>query len=413
MINSIAARAIVCAVVIFSFATMSRAQVKPGDHISAQNAALVKDLVSPGTYFAVTKGMGMEIVTPKRVDWPPPYKIATEQYSSQVRLSEDHRTVLGYVAGQPFPLLDTNDPFVATKIMWDSDFRPISTDDADLRFFECQVTQFNPGGSQKLENLAELGHLGVYFEIGRTEVEPLPADPDFKKTGIWWRAAGYPVITPAEGRGSGGMRFRYWEPDRGDDAWAFLNTTRRVRRVNETILSSSPGLTTWIRIMLADLLPSRRSTITNSSAERNMLGVVHAKNSPEQPCPTDGQSTACNENWEMRHMYVIEVTPRPERTSGILQSKTIVYIDGELWFNPYVDSYDRRGELWRSQIYLSTYRDRPVPDAKVAIYPFEREFILASSSVDVQTGQVTTCHRTRAGYAGARVLVYQHGCSRS
>ena len=37
-----------------------------------------------------------------------------------------------------------------------------------------------------------------------------------------------------------------------------------------------------------------------------------------------------------------------------------------MWFNPYVDSYDRRGELWHTQIYLLTYRDRPVPDAKVA-----------------------------------------------
>ena len=148
MIKSMAARAVVCAAVVVSFATIARAQVKPGDHISAQNAALVKDLVSPGTYFAVTKGMGMEIVAAQRVDWPPPYKIATEQYSSQVRLSEDHRSVLGYVAGQPFPLLDMNDPYVATKIMWDSSFRPIATDDADLRFFECQVTQFNPGGEQ-------------------------------------------------------------------------------------------------------------------------------------------------------------------------------------------------------------------------------------------------------------------------
>ena len=245
MIKSLAACTLVCAAVVFSFAATSRAQVKPGDHISIQNAAAVKDLVSPGTYYAVTRGMGMEIVAPKRVEWPPPYKVATEQYSSQVRLSEDHRTVLGYVAGQPFPLLDTNDPYVATKIMWDSSFRPIATDDADLRFFECQVTQFNPGGDQKLENQAELGHAGAYYEIGRTEVEPMPADPDFKKTDIWFRAGAYPVISPAEGRGSGGIRYRYWDPNRGDDAWAFLNTTRRVRRVNETILSSSPGLTTW------------------------------------------------------------------------------------------------------------------------------------------------------------------------
>jgi hypothetical protein len=162
--------------------------------------------------------------------------------------------------------------------------------------------------------------------------------------------------------------------------------------VNETILSSSPGLTTWDPDHAGGFSAKPQEYNYKFLGERNMLGVVHAKNSPEHPCPTDGQSTACNEDWEMRHNYVIEVTPRPEKTSQILQSKTIVYIDGELWFNPYVDSYDRKGELWRSQIYLSTYRDRPVPDAKVAIYPFEREFVLASSSVDVQTGQVTTCY---------------------
>ena len=74
----------------------------------------------------------------------------------------------------------------------------------------------------------------------------------------------------------------------------------------------------------------------------------------------------------MRRLYLVEVTPRPERIQGILQSKTIVYVDGEGWFNPYVDSYDRKGELWKTQIYLFTYRDRPVPDARIAVYPFKR-----------------------------------------
>jgi hypothetical protein len=390
--SAIWGRAAICAALLFSFITISHAEVKPGDDITPQNAAGVKDLVSPGVYFAVTKGMGMHIVASKRIDWPPPYKIATEQYSSQVQLSADHRTVEGYVAGQPFPLLDPNDPYIATKIMWNSSLRPIATDDADLRFFECQVTELNPGGSQKLESLAELGHLGEYSEIGRTEVEPMPTDPDFKKSGIWQRSAGYPVMAPAEGRGSGGLRFRYWDPNRGDDAWAYLADSRRVRRVNETILSSSPGLTTWDPDHSGGFAAKPQEYNYKFLGDRSMLGVVHAKTSPERPCPTDGQATACPEDWEMRHMYLIEVTPRPDKTSEILQSKTIVYIDSELWFNPYLDSYDRKGELWRTQIYLSTYRDRPVPDAKVAIYPFEREFILAASSIDVQTGQTTTCY---------------------
>ena len=111
------------------FAANSWAGVKPGDVITPQNATQVKDLVSPGVYYMVQHGMRMNVVPTERVDWPPPYKDATEKYSAQVRLSEDHRSLVGYVAGQPFPLIDTNDPNVGSKIMWNNVFRPISTDD--------------------------------------------------------------------------------------------------------------------------------------------------------------------------------------------------------------------------------------------------------------------------------------------
>jgi hypothetical protein len=368
------------------------AQVAPGENITRANASVVRNLVSPGTFAAVSRGMEMHIVAPSRIDWPPPYRDATEKYSSQVRLSKDRRTVIGYVAGQPFPLLDPNDPDIATKIMWNSYFKPISTDDFDLRYFECQVAPMNPGPTQSLMKLTEIGHLAGYFDIGRTEVPPIPNDPDFKITGIWWRVAAYPTLTPADDRGSGGVRYRYWDPKLGDDAWAYLAQSRRIRRVNEAILSASPGLSTWDPDHAGGFNAKPQEYDYKYLGERNMLGCVHAENSPEHPCPTDGGATACQENWEMRHLYVVQVTPRASQTSEILESKTIVYIDGEGWFNPYVDSYDRKGELWKTQIYLSTYRDRPVPDAKVAIYPYKREFVIAASSVDVQSGVVTTCY---------------------
>jgi hypothetical protein len=368
------------------------AQVSPGESVTRTNASVVRSLVSPGTFVAVTRGMEMHIVAPSRIDWPPPYRDATEKYSSQVRLSKDHRTVVGYVAGQPFPLLDSNDPDIATKIMWNSYFKPISTDDFDLRYFECQVAPMKPGQTQDLLKQTEIGHLAGYFDIGRTEVPPVPADPDFRITGIWWRAAAYPTLTPADDRGSGGVRYRYWNPTQGDDAWAYLAQSRRIRRVNEAILSASPGLSTWDPDHAGGFNAKPQEYDYKYLGERNMLGCVHAKNSPEHPCPTDGGATACGEDWELRHLYVVQVTPRASQTSEILESKTIVYIDGEGWFNPYVDSYDRRGQLWKTQIYLSTYRDRPVPDAKVAIYPYKREFVIAASSVDVQSGVATTCY---------------------
>ena len=109
------------------------AQVKPGDFITPKNASKVAALVSPGVFWKIRYGMTMKIVPTERVDPPPPYHNATEQYAGQVRLSDDRRSVVGYVAGEPFPLIDPNDPEVANKIVWNSVFRPITTDDYDLR----------------------------------------------------------------------------------------------------------------------------------------------------------------------------------------------------------------------------------------------------------------------------------------
>src|SRR5882762_2057390 len=80
-------------------------------------------------------------------------------------------------------------PMSRPRSMWNQYFKPITTDDFDLRYFECQVAPQNPGGSQQLLKMTETGHLAGYFDIGRTEVDPMPADPDFKTTGIWWRVA--------------------------------------------------------------------------------------------------------------------------------------------------------------------------------------------------------------------------------
>ena len=66
---------------IGSYTTPSHAQVKPGDFITPDNASKVKDLVGPGVYYKVEHGMSMKIVPTERVDWPPPYKDATEKYS--------------------------------------------------------------------------------------------------------------------------------------------------------------------------------------------------------------------------------------------------------------------------------------------------------------------------------------------
>ena len=83
--------AIFTVVLVFALAAanVARAEVKPGDLITKDNASQVQDLLSPGNYVLVQQGMQLNIIPTSKLDWPPPFKSATEKYSSQVGLNPD------------------------------------------------------------------------------------------------------------------------------------------------------------------------------------------------------------------------------------------------------------------------------------------------------------------------------------
>jgi hypothetical protein len=382
---------VVLAALALMLATPAGAQVKSGDFITSENAPKVKELVSPGVYYKVEHGMTMKIVPTQRVDWPPPYKDATEKYSAQVRLSKDKRSVVGYVAGQPFPLIDANDPDVAEKIVWNNVFRPITTDDYDLRYYDCDSSYEKNGPQTTQIEYIQIGHYAGYDLVGRTEVEPLPTDPDFKVTGRYWLFGLYPILAPQDARGTGLIRWRYADPKRGDDTWDLNPGSRRVRRLDESIMSSATGPQSFDPDHYSGFNPKTEQYLYKFVGEKNMLATIHAEHSPEARCPTDGGTSACPEAWEMRHMYVVEAVPDRSKVNA-LQSRTVIYMDSEMWFEPYIDTYDQSGRLFRSGIYWLATRDRPVPDARVAIYPFKRSFVVGAVSTDVQSGFATMCY---------------------
>jgi len=377
--------------VILGFVTTVRAQVRPGDFIGPDNANKVKDLVAPGVLLRITNGMTFKVVPTERIDWPTPYKEATEKYSSQVRLSADHRSLVGYVAGQPFPLIDANDPEVANKIMWNYFFRPISSDDYDLRFFDCESVYWGRNRPYNVIWYYESGHYAGYNEVGRTEVDPIPIDPDFKSTNRYAMSALMPSLAPQDIRGLGIIRYRYADPNRGDDDWEWLPGARRVRRLNETILGSNTGAQSYNPDDYECFSGKTENYDWRFLGEHSMLACVNEPVDPPPTCKTDGGASHCPSSWEMRHLYVIEGRARPERLRD-LYSRHVIYIDSEADFGMYQDEYDRQGNLFITYLSWMKYADRPVPDARIAIYPFKREFQTGSSSLNVQSGLATVCY---------------------
>ena len=383
---------VVIIIMLKSVAVPATAQVKPGDTIGPNDVGKIRELVGPGVVYKVKNGMTMKIVPSQRMDWPPPFKEATEKYSAQVRLSADHRSMVGYVAGQPFPLIDANDPDVATKIAWNLQFRPLLGDDFDLRFFDC-FSEYN-GLNKSYQEFTHflVGHYSGYSLVNRTEVEPMPVDPDFKVSGRLWVTGAHPLMSPHEWAGAGFIRYRYADPNRPDDQWAWLPNVRRVRRLNDAFMSSSALPTPWNPDHYSGFIAKTEFYDWKFLGEKDMLACVHAEHSPEVQCPTDGGASACPELWEMRHVYIVQATPRQDKVPGALHSKSVSFVDAEIWWNTYVDDYDRRGELWQSFVYFLAYRDRPVPDARIAIYPFKRAFVVGAVATDEQSSSATMCY---------------------
>ena len=385
----------------------AQATVKPGDVITKDNAEKVIDLLSPGNYMLVREGMQLRIIPSDRLEWPPPFKTATEKYSPQVQLAPDG-TLKGYIAGQPFPLLDPNDPQMATKVMWNFSYRPLYSDDIDMRFPE--VATFDKHATGSPLSYYTVGHFAFYNNIGRIEVPPIPTDPNGLASGLRYRFGFYPFLEPSGLRGYGMIRQRHIDPNIEDNVWVYNPQTRKLRRESADVLSDSigalpgfgggggggfgagagggSGASPYANTLDPDSYFGFSAKVEDFNyrflGEKQMLASVHAEHSPETQCPYDGGKTICPENWEMRHLYVIEADAKRGRDPTI--PKRIFYIDSEGWFITASDQYDRDGKLWKTIATFNTYRDRPVPDAKVAIYPYKRMFQLGLVDEDLQTG---------------------------
>ena len=389
-----------------AFSSQVRAgSLKPGDVITPENAELVADLVSPGNFILVKQGMHLKIVATRALEWPPPYKSATEKFAPQVRLN-DKAELQNYSSGLPFPLLDPNDPQTASKVMWNFSFRPQYTDDADIR--DVEVVSYRPNSPLPgpIEHF-EVGHFAFYNNVGRTEVAPVPTDPEATGPGIRYRFGAFPFLEPAEIRGYGMVRLRNIDPTVDDNAWYYNPMTRGTRRVRAGELSDALGpystnsvgggiSGSYANNLDPDSYFGFSAKIENYNYKllgiKPMLAVVHGENSPAQPCQFDNNRSVCPEAWETRQLYVIEATAKPQSwtqkigSDGVLIPKRVLYIDSEGWFITASDQYGPDGKLWKTIATFNTYRDRPVPDAKVAVYPFKRVFQTALVDEDVQNG---------------------------
>lgn len=387
-------RLVLITLVLVAAVFTASADVEPGDKITRANVDKVKDLVSPGIKWIIERGMNMEIVAPEPVPLPSYYRAATEQYSAQVKLSEDGLSVENWVAGQPFPKIDDNDPDIAKKIMYNYEARWGETDDLDSRNFDADTGSIGrEGDGMSVEKHYVIDHFKRMYFTGRLVLEPKPLfDPN--KDAVRYKESLHPLIEPFDLKGTGFTYYRYLDPQRHDDSWLYLPQLRRVRRLSSAQRSDALfGQDTDI-----DSYGGYAGNIAWADwkllGEKTILAPLHARHWPVVWGKGSGDF-AFDDVWEKREVWAVEgKTKLPQYA----YSKRVIFVDKEAFVIPYSDIYDTAGELWKVWVNLYRMRKAPWDDApEHGQYDEVMPFLPSIFMVDMQLD-----HATRAALPSSR-----------
>ncbi len=380
----------------------ARAVVKPGDVITAQNVAAAGDMISPGVQWCVRHGMAIHVVAPQAIQLPKPYLDATEQYASQVRLAPGGLKLQHYVAGFPFPNVDPNDPQAALKVMWNYEYKPYVTDDADARNFDADTGPINDNDPMGIDRHFLVDHIRTLDYNGRVFVDPKPELPN--PDGVRYKSALYPILEPFDLKGVGSLSIRYIDPDRMDDTWLYMPQLRRVRRLSsaqrsdalfgqDTDVDSYGGYAGQIAWMDWKFL-----------GEKTILAPFHAEHFPVQWCKGAGNFAFCDD-WEPRDAYVIEGTSKlPQYAYG----KRLLFIDKDTYLVAFSDITDTAGALWKVWINEWSFRKQAFPGAH---YSYDTPFPFAPSIVmaDIQMQHATKAALPSLAYPGEEGWYFNRG----
>ncbi len=380
----------------------ARADVQPGDVITKANVDKAKDLISPGVEWCVKHGMSMKIVPYKKVEWNKAFREATEKYGGQTKLAPDGRSLVGHVAGLPFPNLDANDPQIALKIMWNFEYKPYVTDDEDLRNFDADTGPVTDSGPMQVERHFLLDHLRTLWYTARLYVDPKPERPN--QDGVRAKSSLHPILEPFDLKGVGETGIRYLSPDRQDDTWLYLPSLRRVRRLSSAQRSDALfGQDTDVDSYggYAGQIPWFEWKYLG---EKEVLASFHSEAFPVKYCDGAGDFIFCD-TWEKRKAYVVEGVPKlPQYAYG----KRLIFIDKETYLVDYSDIFDRSGQLWKVWVNQWSFKNRAT-SSYGDVYPDEMPFQPSITMVDMQLSHATRAALPSSKYPGEQGWYYNQG----
>ncbi len=366
-------------------ASAAQQVVPAGTVVDDLNVDKYEQYLSPAMVWIVKRGVKLPVTEYRHVEFPPPFREATERYSAQVELAPDGTHKLNHVAGLPFPKIDPNDKWAATKHMFNFD-ASIAVDDLDLRNFDCDTGTIGKDEEPlRVERHFLIDHIRRLYWVERLQVDPKPANPDNPDL-VRYKEALYPIREPFDLKGTGFTFNRYQDHTRQDDSWLYLPQLRRVRRLSSAQRSDALFGQDTDQDSYAGYAGNVAWMEWKFLGEKTLLASFHSEHLPVKW----GEGSADfihNDGWEPRDVYIVEGVSRlPQYAYG----KRVIFLDKESYRIPYTDIYDQGGELWKIWVNNFKYAHKPIPEAEYG-FDYDVSYNPSITMVDTQLEHATHC----------------------
>jgi len=292
----------------------------------------------------VKSGHTVQIKAPKTYRHIKEYTDATERHSGKVRLGANGE-LQGYVAGQPFPKVDTSDPQIGQKLAWNFFWRWLGDDyktGGAVKGGKIIRSAIEKDGAERRADLVS------YFIFPRTRYnsDPRPAIPGYEHIDyMQLRVDSY----PRDAAGTTTLEIRYADPGRADDLYIYLPSIRRIRRATttqrcQTLAPSEFNL---------DDINSFTGKITDFNykylGDKKVLANLSQEELPFKR--KTGDYLPLEEKWEVVDTYVLEITPKD---SSYCYPRKLLHLNKVTYDTHWTLVWDKRGEYWKEQFGMFT-----------------------------------------------------------
>ncbi len=356
---------------------------KPGDVLTSRDLERMRPFMPPGFIEDLDFPEFQAPIIAARSNRPrQDYVNCTEKYQSQVKLLPNG-ALANYVCGQPIADSDinTSDPTSGLKAAWNFNFRwqhygitkcaPVIT---WARFPGTHAgyapNYENPpqdwvagvggwtfehpgmdemasiyGGGGSLERTLQLFYSRLYYThlaalSDKGGVLPIEEAPNFE----YKEFDGF--FSPFDIRGTAFVTYRYADAGRADDAWAYLPTLRRVRRISVEVKSDSLLGTDHTLEDFYGFAGRPLEWDWRFLGWKDVLTVMDSKYDFQRTYGPKG--IVPNDQWQLRRFAVVQRIPKdPRHTYG----SVINLWDAENWDSFYEVAFDRHGRLWKLWFY--------------------------------------------------------------